>query len=131
MSARAAGVGLVEGGGTGTPVDEGAHAGGVGEPRGVVVGGEEADLLFGELLGEGEPPHDEAGLNGGAGQGDGEDVHIRWHVVCRDEESWGLLQVHGDGQDGPGVGRRQLFALEVWGQGSERMCHGACGEWSM
>ena len=62
-------VGLVEGGGPGAPVDEAPHAGGVGEPRGVVVGGEEADLLFGELLGEGEPLEEEAGLNGGAAQG--------------------------------------------------------------
>ena len=48
--------GLVEGGVTSAPVDEGAHAGGVGEPRGVVVCGEEGDLVLGELLGEGEPP---------------------------------------------------------------------------
>ena len=59
-------VGLVEGGGPGAPVDEGAHARGVGEPRGVVVCGEEGDLVFGELLGEGEPPEEGAGLNGGA-----------------------------------------------------------------
>ena len=85
--------GLVEGGGPGAPVDEGAHAGGVGEPRGVVVGGEEGDLLFGELLGEGKPPEEEAGLKGGAGHADGEDVHIRWHVARGDEEAWGLLQV--------------------------------------
>ena len=41
--------GLVEGGGTSAPVGEGAHAGGVGEPRGVVVCGEEGDLVLGEL----------------------------------------------------------------------------------
>ena len=59
-------VGLVEGGGPGAPVDEGAHAGGVGEPRGIVVCGEEGDLVFGELLGEGEPPEEGAGFDGGA-----------------------------------------------------------------
>ena len=37
-------VGLVNGGGTGARIDEGAHAGGVGEPIGVMVGGEEGDL---------------------------------------------------------------------------------------
>ena len=31
-----------------------------------MVGGEEGDLLFGELFGEGEPPKEGAGLNGGA-----------------------------------------------------------------
>ena len=41
-----------------------------------MVGGEEGDLLFGELLGEGEPPEEEAGLNGGTCWGVGEDVHI-------------------------------------------------------
>ena len=95
------------------------------------MGGEEGDLLFGELLREGEPPEERAGLNGGARSGDGEDVHIWWHVVCGDEEAWGLLRVQGDGQEGPGVGRRQLFAREVGGQGSGLVCHGACGERSM
>ena len=61
--------GLVEGGGPGAPVNEGAHAGGVGEPRGVVVCGEEGDLVLGELLGEGEPPEEGAGFDGGAGKG--------------------------------------------------------------
>ena len=108
--------GLVEGGGTSAPVDEGAHAGGVGEPRGVVVCGEEGDLVLGELLGEGEPPEEGAGFDGGAGEGDGEDIHIRRHVARRGQQAWGLLGVQGDGQEGPGVGRRQLFALEVGGQ---------------
>ena len=108
--------GLVEGGGTSAPVDEGAHAGGVGEPRGIVVGGEEGDLVLGELLGEGEPPEEGAGFDGGAGKGDGEDVHICRHVARRGQQAWGLLGVQGDGQEGPGVGRRQLFALEVGGQ---------------
>ena len=47
--------------------------------------GEEGDLVLGELLGEGEPPEEGAGFDGGAGKGDGEDVHIRWHVACGGE----------------------------------------------
>ena len=35
---------------------------------------------------------------------------------ARGQQAWGLLGVQGDGQEGPGVGRRQLFALEVGGQ---------------
>ena len=59
-------IGLVEGGRPGAPVDEGAQAGGVGEPRGVVLCGEEGDLVLGELLGEGQPPEEGAGFDGGA-----------------------------------------------------------------
>ena len=44
------------------------------------------------------------------------DVHICRHVARRGQQAWGLLGVQGDGQEGPGVGRRQLFALEVGGQ---------------
>ena len=95
--------GLVEGGGTSAPVDEGAHAGGVGEPRGTVVCGEEGDLVLGELLGEGEPPKEGAGLDGGAGEGDGEDVHIRRHEARGGQQAWALLGVQGDGQEGPCV----------------------------
>ena len=108
--------GRVEGGGTSAPVDEGAHARGVEEQRGIVVCGEEGDLVLGELLGEGEPPEEGAGFDGGAGEGDGEDVHIRRHVARIGQQAWGLVGVRGDGQEGPGVGRRQLFALEVGGQ---------------
>ena len=88
--------GLVEGGGTGARVDEGAHAGGVGEPRGVVVCGEEGDLVLGELLGEDEPPEEGAGFDGGAGEGDGENVRIRRHVARGGQQAWGLLRVQGD-----------------------------------
>ena len=105
--------GLVEGGGTSAPVDEVAPAGGVGEPRGVVVCGEERDLVLGELLGEGEPPEEGAGFDEGAGEGDGEDVHIRRHGARRGQQGCRLLGVQGDGQEGPGVDRRQLFAREV------------------
>ena len=83
--------GLVEGGGTSAPVDEGAHAGGVGEPRGVVVCVEEGDLVLGELLGEGEPPEEGSGFDGGGSEGDGEDVHIRRHVACRGQQACGFL----------------------------------------
>ena len=33
------------------------------------MGGEEGDLVLGELLGEGEPPEEGAGFDGGAGEG--------------------------------------------------------------
>ena len=83
--------GLVGSGGTSAPVDEGAHAGGVGEPRAVVVCGEEGDLVLGELLGEGVPSEEGAGFDGGAGEEDGEDVHIRRYVARRGQQAWGLL----------------------------------------
>ena len=38
------------------------------------------------------------------------------HVARRGQQAWGLLGVQGDGQEGPGVGCRQLFALDVGGQ---------------
>ena len=57
------------------------------------MGGDEGDLLFGELLGKDEPPQAEAGLEGGANLGDGERVHICWHVAHRGEQPRGLLFV--------------------------------------
>ena len=128
--------GLVKGGGPVAPVDGGPHAGGVGEPRGVVVCGEDRDLVLGELLGEGKPPEERADFDGGAGEGDGKDVHICRHVAHGDQQAWGLLRVQGDGQEGPGVSRRQLFALEtelrmgvpwcLWRAEQESVRHTAC-----
>ena len=64
------------------------------------MGGEEGDLVLRELLGEGEPPEEGAGFDGGAGEGDGEDVHICRHVARTGQQAWGLLGVQGDGQEG-------------------------------
>ena len=76
-----AGVRQPAGGGTG------ACGGGVREPGGEVVGGEKGVLLFSELLGEGEPPPQDAGLEWRVPEGDWQHAHLHRLAVGRHEQA--------------------------------------------